>query len=128
MKKIVIATILLLGTATVQAEYRMSVGLTESNHGPIPENGLMFKNKTTSPVTPPDEPPKPVCDYEESKTYWRTALGGNTIELKWNSEIVGTTIGNISTYDYNGYTYTKGDRMTFSGPPLFKVCRTIIIQ
>jgi len=119
MKKIVVATILLLGTVTAQAEYRMSVGLTESHHGPIPENGIAFKNKTTPPV----ETPKPVCAYDETTTYWRSGLGGNTIELKWNSEILGTTIGNISTYDYNGYTYTKGDRKTFAGPILYEVCR-----
>jgi hypothetical protein len=127
MKKILVATILLLGTVTVQAEYRMFVGLTESHNGAIPENGITFKNKTTPPV----EPPKPTieCKLEDGVYSWRTTAPGSAQGIFWAGEALRSHIAQLmdTEFVWNGYKYTRGETLTVAGPKLWSICRISIL-
>lgn len=135
-------SLLMIGTA--QANYAFKIPLEESNGGGLPNGSISIKSSTITPpviippplppvVTPPAEP-TPECLYAASESYWKTTVGGSTISLLWKGTTIfdsgntdGISIGHATSYAYNGYNYTKGTKITFSGPPEFEICRIIIL-
>lgn len=126
-------SLLMIGTA--QANYAFKIPLEESNGGGLPNGSILIKSSTTTPpvIIPPPAEPTPECIYVVNQTYWKSTIGGFAIRLSWNGELLYSNtnentivVENSTSYIHNGYTYTKGKRITFSGPPDFEICRIII--
>lgn len=100
-----------------QAEYKMAVGLTQSKHGAIPDNAIVFTNSTKPPIETIQ------CQYDKTNYFWQTTVGKTVINTVWNGEKIISDGGQISTFNYNGYTYSRGVQQTFLGPPLWEICR-----
>lgn len=136
MIKKIITTIVLCSLASItQAEYKISIGLTDKHQGALTDNSIIIKNKTsTSDPIPDPKPPVVVpperCFYTPNVNSWRTTVGGGIIAVYWDGvQIFGYDNSGdvVTTFTSNGYRYTKDQQQTFAGPPFFKVCRDLIL-
>lgn len=131
--KLIYAVFTLLSSISISnADYQLRYPLEESNGGSLPNNSIIIKNNSI--ITPE---PLIDCRFESAlsteilpTTYlWRTTIAGGNTQIVWAGNIIwafGATEGVFNTpneFVINGYTYTKGERQTFSGPPQHTICR-----
>lgn len=121
---------------SAQAEYQLKIPLESDRGGFLPANSIKFVDGAESEV-PTSELD---CRFEgassttivETTYLWRSTLTENVVQLVWGGVIVhgsGGGIGIVVSNQevlVNEYKYTRGERMTFSGPPQYVICREII--
>lgn len=103
MKKIITTLILLSLSTIANAEYMVNYGEVQN---------LRFVTPSAPEIPEPEPEPVKECQYQWLSTGWmeypETSPGMNIkTEVKWDTKLVANVIGQVDSYEKDGYSYFK---------------------